>query len=811
MKKMKLHLMLLSFLIAGLAASGYAQVAKLQIIHNSSDQLVENVDIFVNGAEFLTNVGYRQATGYLEVPAGVDLSIVVAPAGAGIASGTEATDVNLQENTSYIVVASGIVSETGYQPATPFSLELYQGARETASQEDEVDILVYHGVTDAPAVNVTARNIATVVTGAAYTDFSDYISVPEGFYVLDISANAAPDDVITSFGADLRNIAGSSLVVLASGFLDNTVNNNGSEFTLIAVLADGTVIELPGVMDFEGMLSGLAEVPANPSEGTGTFNVVLSGNVLQLYGDFSDLSNPFTGAHIHRGEAGVNGGVAHGLTTELSNENLSGQWEASENVFTMEQDDIDLLMAGDLYVNVHSQLLPAGEIRGQILSSPNVAPTASSITSPEDGAAIVIEGSSSTPFVPAWEQATDDDGDKIVYIWQLSPTADFDTVLVYQSTGDQTQFESNYGTVDAILTAAGVPTGSEVTVYHRVVTSDGSNLTYGEASSVVITRGELDATARVQIIHNAADLAAANVDIYANDILLLPNFAFRSATPFVDLPAGVEIKVDVVPAGSPLSASVGTFMVNLDDGQTYVIIANGIVSTTGYAPAVDFALYPFSPARETASDPGKIDVLVFHGATDAPTVSVWETGVGAGELFTFSYGEFAGYLSLDPADYVLEVRTETGETTVATFGAPLETLQIAGQAITVLASGFLNPAENSQGPAFGLYAATAQGGNLIPLSAVATNVSENRTPVAALSVYPNPARDLLNISFELNGTENVTFELYNILGVQVRKMESDKAGNVSHTINVSDLPQGTYILNVRTPGEVQSKRINIVK
>ncbi|MEE4178618.1 MAG: T9SS type A sorting domain-containing protein, partial [Bacteroides sp.] len=108
--------------------------------------------------------------------------------------------------------------------------------------------------------------------------------------------------------------------------------------------------------------------------------------------------------------------------------------------------------------------------------------------------------------------------------------------------------------------------------------------------------------------------------------------------------------------------------------------------------------------------------LAFHGSTDAPTVSVWETGVGAGQIISdFTYGDFAGYLELPTADYVLEVRTADGETTVVAYSAPLATLGLEGAALTVVASGFLNPANNSDGDAFGLFVALASGGDLIAL------------------------------------------------------------------------------------------------
>ena len=56
-------------------------------------------------------------------------------------------------------------------------------------------------------------------------------------------------------------------------------------------------------------------------------------------------------------------------------------------------------------------------------------------------------------------------------------------------------------------------------------------------------------TARVQAIHNSADLAADTVDVYINtplgSSLLLNDFAFRNASPFVDAPAGVPISLSI--------------------------------------------------------------------------------------------------------------------------------------------------------------------------------------------------------------------------------------------------------------------------
>ncbi len=107
-------------------------------------------------------------------------------------------------------------------------------------------------------------------------------------------------------------------------------------------------------------LSGDQEVPPVPSaasggcmgqldQGAGTFSLTCVHNVV----------GP-TVMHIHRGAAGVNGPIAFDLGDPTSP--VVATWTG------MMPADIAELLAGDLYLNIHTGGRPAGEIRGQILS-----------------------------------------------------------------------------------------------------------------------------------------------------------------------------------------------------------------------------------------------------------------------------------------------------------------------------------------------------------------------------------------------------------------------------------------------------------
>ena len=309
-----------------------------------------------------------------------------------------------------------------------------------------------------------------------------------------------------------------------------------------------------------------------------------------------------------------------------------------------------------------------------------------------------------------------------------------------------------------------------------------------------------ESTTRVQVIHNSADAIADSVDIYLNGSLLLDNFAFRTATPFVDLNAEVPVTIGVAPKTSMSYAdTLVTFTYTLSAERKYIIVADGLVdANAGYMPFQAFNLEVYDMAREMASSMGNTDVLVHHGATDAPAVDVVEIGVGAGTIVNnLEYTDFAGYLELPTADYTLEIRDSTGATVVQTYSAPLSTLGLADEALVVVASGFLNPANNNNGEPFGLYVALPAGGDLVELPTATIGLNEDNT--VSFSVYPNPASDHI----ALRGLSNPwNYELFTVSGQLVAKGTAVNNEN----INIQHLDLGTYILKLTYQGKSETYR-----
>ena len=246
MKKSKL-LTVLFFFLGFWALNVNAQTAELQIIHNAADPSAFMVDVYVNGSLLLNDFEFRTATSYIDVPADSLLNIGVAPStSTSVADTLKNFEVTLMNGNSYVAVANGVLNPANFSTnpdgrSTAFTLFLQDGMREMAVNSGDVDVRVIHGASDAPTVDVLT-GATVLVDDAAYSDITPYLSVPPAAYTLDITPGNDNSVIVASFGADLSTLGGGSAVVLASGFLDPTNNQNGPAFALIGVLADGTVI-----------------------------------------------------------------------------------------------------------------------------------------------------------------------------------------------------------------------------------------------------------------------------------------------------------------------------------------------------------------------------------------------------------------------------------------------------------------------------------------------------------------------------------------------------------------------------------------
>jgi len=324
--------------------------------------------------------------------------------------------------------------------------------------------------------------------------------------------------------------------------------------------------------------------------------------------------------------------------------------------------------------------------------------------------------------------------------------------------------------------------------------------------------------ARLQVIHNAADVAASVVDIYLDGAILLNNFSFRNATPFIDAPAGVEINIGVAPGNSTsASDTLKNFRLTLNNGAAYVAIANGILNPSTYAANPDgrntaFTLFIKAMARETGTS-NNVDFLVLHGSTDAPTVDVIARGV-ASLVDNAAYSDLTNYITVPPSAYTLDLTLADGTSLVQSYIADLSSL--GGGSAVVFASGFLIPSVNQNGEAFGLFFALADGTvGQFPEGVTSVEEVSSITPdnYTLSQNYPNPFNPSTTINFTIPSNELVTLKIFNILGSEVATLVNGTlaAGSYKFNFNAQNLASGIYLYELKAGNFLEIKKMNLLK
>ncbi len=776
------------------------QTAKVQVIHNSADKEAEKVDIYLNGSLLFDDFMFRTASSFSEVPAGIELNIGVAP---GTSNSVDDTIKNftytLEDGEKYVLIANGMISTEGYSNAPAFNIDVYPMGREMASTGGNTDVLIYHGSTDAPVVDIYANGSVELANDIAYSGYNGagYLELSNADYTIQVKDETA-SSTVAAYSAPLQTLglADSAIVVVASGFLAPGDNSNGPVFGLFAVLpSGGDMIALPA--------SGSARVQVIHNSADAAAGVV------DVYLNDGMLIDDFTFRHA---SSYIDAPASAPIKINVV---PPGSVSSGEAIYTMTA----TLADGGTYVLVANGIVSES---GYSPSTPfgidvyDMGREAASETGNTD--LMVVHGSTDAPVVDVVEVS--DGAANIVNNLEYSdfsgylglPTADY-ALNIRDESGRFT-----VAAYDAPLSTLGLEDAAVIAVaggfLDPATNSNGPGFgvyvaTPGGGEMIPLPASE-SKTARVQVIHNSADAAATSVDVYLDGDILVDDFAFRTATQFIDAPAGVSINVGIAPASSSsVDDTIKNITYTLEDGEKYVLIANGMISASGYDPIKPFAIDVFAMGREAATEAGNTDILVYHGSTDAPVVDIFEASGPTSLVDNIGYNEFSeDYLELTTANYEIEVRTDDGSSIVESYSAPLEDLSLNDGAIVVVASGFLTPSVNNDGAGFGLWVALPGGGNLVELPlADATTIARSFNK-KDFRLYPNPATGLVNVEMNLEKERIVKIELFNSIGMKVYDRGESRvlAGFNTFPVDLKGLESGVYFMVVSVDQEIYMER-----
>lgn len=355
---------------------------------------------------------------------------------------------------------------------------------------------------------------------------------------------------------------------------------------------------------------------------------------------------------------------------------------------------------------------------------------------------------------------------------------------------------------------------------------------------------------KVQFVNNCADSTLDSVDVYINGVLTLPGFGFRKATPFMVVNDSFPFAVAIAPKHSTnISQAIYTSSETLVSGKYYYKVISGLKydnllahRTNPNNVSTAFTVFTFADARDTSNIvvngfKPNIDLIYHHGSTDLMKTTMQTNNtvmfISKNDMYGSFHSPYAYQAPLDNLEF--DLNDATVDTTLLKKSVGNISGRI-GQAGLIFSSGFYNnlimrdtllyPKDTSNlgkkltpnqlTRVLGLYIAWPDGtiDSIQPAVIITTGINEfaNAAQYKA-AFYPNPASDLLNLSFELKSTSTVKAELFDINGRMI--LSSDQtvkpAGKNQIEMDIKSVQNGIYFCSLLIDGQKIVRKISVIK
>jgi len=233
----------------------------IRVAHFSPD--TPNVDIYVNGEAAITDLAFPSVTDFITLPAG-SYELAVAPAGTSLADAAIGpATFDLPANAYLTVAAIGSLEAGTLAPAII-------PADFSAIAEGNARVLVFHGIEDAPAVDILA-NGAVLIPALAFpvtegdNDGIFELEVPAGTYDLAVVPSGATEPVVIDLPGTTLD-AGTYYFVSAVGTLA------APQASVVAIDAPTAAALSAALMPVEAPTMSIAEIAASNED----FSILLA-------------------------------------------------------------------------------------------------------------------------------------------------------------------------------------------------------------------------------------------------------------------------------------------------------------------------------------------------------------------------------------------------------------------------------------------------------------------------------------------------------------------------------------------------------
>lgn len=195
---------------------------------------------------------------------------------------------------------------------------------------------------------------------------------------------------------------------------------------------------------------------------------------------------------------------------------------------------------------------------------------------------------------------------------------------------------------------------------------------------------------RVQWVHASADSTLAVVDVYVDGVLTIDDFAYQTATPFMDPMIGSHVVALAPQSSSSVEDSLASFTVEIVNGRDYYAVIAGVLDPQEFNPNPDgrptrVSLFVTDGARQASPVASEVSTRAFYGVTDLTAMTF---SANSDVLYTGAhYGEFTEFNQASPSHYVVKLRA-SGRSSGSLLDVEADLSGLAGSSFLGVLSGF---------------------------------------------------------------------------------------------------------------------------
>ena len=819
---------LFALLASAVFFTANAQSARFQLIHNAADPSMDTVDVYVNGFKY-DNIAFRQATSLLSVTSGsvkfnindrnsIDSSDLV----------LKRLTLTLAANSNSVIMITGLNNTANFS-ANPNSLNtgitlITKNITTFAAGNGKVQINIFHGVTDAPGVDVVSKPAISTGTLPSNLRFAQangstlfFNNVPTYLEMRVAGSSAA----LKAYSANLTSFNQKMLSVFASGFVNPTANQNGNSFGVFAVDTNGIVVELQEATRLQ-FIHNAADVALQ------SFDVYFNNNKVISALNFREAT-PFLTVNAGNTQVRVSTANQNDTLYFIPSINLAtgksylamAMGLKDSSTYAANPDGVNRLLNINGYDSMPESSLLAGSFQYLVANGNTDAPQLSFNKVPSQTSVI-----SNLKYGDFSALRTDNTG----YIFNIS-------------NGSKSEYNGAYSlNAAAYLNQSGVVFTSG---FYRAAGNSTNAATFkvmlALSNGTVIELTRLQN--KLQFIHNSPDTSIRSVDIYANGIKIVNDLGFRNATGIANgTDAYVPVRINLT-KGNAVDTSNALWSISmLPDSNFNVAIAYGFTGasyrTNPEGISTAFGVKMITPGKIVSTFPTPSnEVIFFHGGVNVGKLNIQADQEALFVAKNTSYGSLYKY-SPTKGNAGATYNVNDAVTGKGLLSSNINFVGRSGLAGVMFASGFLldlrnyvdsslvagkyvrkdsayNKSDsifNKANPNFALnfYIAWSNGivdsFESVKFRTGTNEIIENNNFV----MYPNPANE--NVIITLNATQKSegNVNLFDMKGALVKSINTQLvAGMNSVNLSLTDLPKGMYFVQINSNESTLTKKLII--